>query len=189
MKSRRRLIGAVVTVAAAAGLAFPMMANASPTDIAGAALTDAQDVAAAAESNAQQVLADPNTTCSIKAIGDNAVQRTDAVVAEVFAEDAIAAQGSCVSFDTSTYSATITVVDQAFQATSATGGFWFTVCTGPTVTAASIEGVAQPLPSDKLCTFGAPSSALNKYHRAVATLTNTRGQRFTDISPLWFVNS
>ena len=162
-------------------------ARADETDIGGAALTYALDVAAAEVQNAGNAIKDPNTTCNLAATGDNVVPRVNALVAEVHAEDVIAADGTCVSFETGAYSATVYVYDQMYTPTSITTGTWSNAC-GTSVTTNSIGGVANT-PAYKLCLFPFPSAALGKYHRAKAVLTNTRGQTFVKYSPIWYVAS
>ena len=174
----------ILGVAGVALGALPASANAAATDVA-AIVTEAQDIAAASLNNSGQTLNDPNTTCTVKAIGDNLVQRENLLVAEVYTEDFGTATGTCASFDTSSYSATVTMALQAFYQTSATSGRWVTYAS-TSASANSIFGVAQPFPATLINTIVAPSDLLNRYHRVAGVLTTSRGQRFVDYSPLWF---
>lgn len=177
----------VLAMAGALSLTGVSTASADVNDAGGALLTNTLDMAEAALGNTDAALADPNTTCKVTATGNVLVQRTNALVADVFAEDLIVGVGSCVSLSSGTYSGTVTVVDQYYVATSATSGTWKNACAASPVSASSVAGVLQPLPANRICSYGFPSGALNRYHRAVATLTNSRGQRFVDISPVWFL--
>jgi hypothetical protein len=190
MRTARTFARGASVATAVAGLLLPITttAHADETDIGGAALTYALDVAAAEAQNAANELQDPNTTCNIVVTGDNVVQRVNALVAEVHAEDVIAADGTCVSFSTGTYTAHVSAVDEVYTPSSLTNGSWGASCAAPGAGANSIEGVANAV-TYKLCTFPFPSSALGRYHRAKAVLTNSRGQTFTKYSPIWYVSN
>jgi hypothetical protein len=184
---------ALAVTALTGALALPLLtgappANAAVGDAAGALATTAIDVAAATISNAQNELKDPNTTCQVSVTGDNVVQRVNALVAEVHAEDAIAAVGDCVSHSAGTYTGTVTAFDEVYTATSVTTGTWGSACNAASP-GSSIEGVLQPLPAAKVCAYPFPSGALGKYHRAKGILTNSRGQAFVAYSPVWYVNN
>jgi hypothetical protein len=180
---RKRAMLAMLAALTVGGIAVPLVANADATDT-GAIVTEAQDIASATANNAQQVLNDPNTTCNLKAAGDNVEQRTNFVVGELFTQDLGTATGECVSFNAASYSAKVTMNVQAYIPVS--GVFkWVTFCSTFT-SASSVEGVAQPLPAERLCQITAPSIYLNRYHRVQAIITNTRAQTFYDYSPIWF---
>ena len=189
MRSRpfTRTLTVAALTACLAGGALATQAYAAAGDLGGAAATTALDLAAAQLSNIRQSTADPNTTCTVKAVGDNVVQRTDAIVADVKAQDVIAAVGSCASLAPGDYTITVSVVDQYYTASSATAGTWSATCPA-NASSPAVIGVAVAAPYG-ICTYAFPSPALNKYHRTFAVLTNSRGQRFTDVSPVWFDNA
>lgn len=178
----------LLVLAAAGTLSLTGIAPASAdvSDGGGAALSNTLDMAEAALGNTDAALADPNTTCKVTATGNVLVQRTNALVADVFAQNVIVGAGTCISLSPGTYTGTVKVVNQYYVATSATTGSWVDACSASTP-ASSVAGVLQPVPTSKLCSYAFPSAALNRYHRAVATLTNSRGQKFVDISPIWFL--
>ena len=182
---RKKLL-LVATLTAGLSILGATSAQAAVTDIGGATLTNTQDTAAAALANTSAAAADPNTTCKVNAVGANAVQRTNALVGEVYAQDVVAGVGECLSLSSGTYSGTVTIRAQYYTAASVTTGYWTTFCSA-SASGSSLAGVLGPLTPTKLCSVSFPSAALNKYHRAVATLTNSRGQTFTDISPVWWV--
>lgn len=175
---------------AAAGLAmtatFATPAHAGAEDLLAASLTHTIDVESAALENFAQVQGDPNTTCQVTTTGTAVVQRTNALVGEIYGQDMGTAVGECFSFDTSRYSATVVVHVEAFYASGLVGGTWVTVCSASS-SAPSIAGFAQPVPPVALCSYAGMNPHLNRYHRAHGILTNTRGQVYHSYSPIWFM--
>lgn len=161
-------------------------AHADVIDIGGATLTHSFDVSDAALANLAQSSVDPNTTCQITTTGTALVQRTNALVGEVYGQDMGTAVGECFSFNPASYSATVTVHVEAFYPNSLTGGEWRVVCSD-SKSASSVAGIVQPLPPVALCTYAGMNPHLNRYHRAHGILTNTRGQKFESYSPMWYM--
>jgi hypothetical protein len=182
-RSYRRLFVALLCAASVAGGFAITSASAAATDIE-AITSTASEFASDTVSNLNQP--NDNLTCTAPvANGAAVVQATNAVVAEVFGEDAAVARIECASLTPSQrYTLSGTLYIQAYYS-----GGWHNVASSGLTTTGSTEGAAV-LVLHAIGTYAPPSAALGAYHRAYAVITSSTGRLYRVLSPtVWYMNN